>query len=110
MSNGFLSNRLRGCGGYRFFPVACLWSVLIVWSAVDNLYAVEDDYLKQIEIETEKVEARGLAPSSSTSAKQPNNGVETGRDSEDASGLTMDLSMEGFEQQLNDRFAGSAVF
>lgn len=109
MSNGFSRNRLRRRGGNHFFPIVCLWFVLITWGAGQSLYAAEDDYLSLIEMETEKVETRGLAPASDATVKErPSVAKKSG--STGAGELSSNLSIEEFGQQLDSRLTGSAVF
>jgi len=71
--------------------------------------AGEEDYLRAIELETEKLNRQG---SVTTANSGMGSSRRMGKRNTKPSGksLRSGLSMEGFEQQLSDSYTGSAVF
>ena len=82
---------------------------LLLFGAFSPLHAAEEDYLKAIEMETEKVERK--AEGDAGDGSQPS-GM---RDSVDpriggGDGFSSGLSLEEFEAELSEKYTGGAVF
>lgn len=90
-------------------PAVCLFCLAFVCFVIPvSVFASEDDdYLKALTLEEQKVERKSLSNDGVADAQSASKGV-TAVDS--GEGFSSGLSMDAFEFELQERYTGSAVF
>lgn len=109
MSNCYSSTQPRSHDGCRLRLMAPMMGSLLLIGVASQPYASEeDDYLKAIEMETEKVESSAGSAAPGRRAKGP--GTANDKAVRGNGGLSPGLPQDEFERQLAASYAGSGLF
>ena len=91
---------------FSYVAIPCVFLAIVgTVNPVSLLAADADDYLKAIEMETEKVERKTIDADTEASSLSTGNAAAPAGE-----GFSTGLSMDGFGQELADKYTGTARF